>query len=233
MRAALFLMSRLIDFAPSPAATLAAPVARGLCPVAAERRPFHLRGHSMTIETWTPERVEQLCSCLVTGLTCSQIAAEIGVSRNAVIGKIHRLGLSPGRPPGGAARSCPPRARHPRAPDQRQRLRLMWSDGAPAADPETSLCPRRQRPALLAFRPRSRQMPLAARRPSQRAISHSAATPPPTAFPTAPAMPVWPIAHRRGAALSQRGGVSAAQAAWTTRSITPAAGHCRSAAPGR
>ena len=45
-----------------------------------------------------PARVEQLRSCVVTGLTCSQIAAEIGVSRNAVIGKIHRLGLASGRP---------------------------------------------------------------------------------------------------------------------------------------
>jgi GcrA cell cycle regulator len=88
----------------------------------------------MTLETWTPERVEQLRSCVVTGLTCSQIAAQIGVSRNAVIGKIHRLGLSPGRPPGGAARSCPPRARHPRAASHRRVLRLMWSEGAPVAE---------------------------------------------------------------------------------------------------
>ncbi len=92
----------------------------------------------MTIETWTPERVEQLRSFIVTGLTCSQIAAQIGVTRNAVIGKIHRLGLSPARPAGGAARSCPPRARQPRAASQRKLLRLMWSDGAPAADAEAA-----------------------------------------------------------------------------------------------
>jgi len=87
----------------------------------------------MTSETWTPERVEQLRSCVITGLTCSQIAAQIGVSRNAVIGKLHRLGLSSGRPPGGAARTCPPRVARPRAPSQRRLLRLMWSNGAPAA----------------------------------------------------------------------------------------------------
>lgn len=68
----------------------------------------------MTIATWTPERVEQLRTFVVTGLSCSQIAAEIGVSRNAVIGKIHRLGLAPGRPAGTPARACPPRARRPR-----------------------------------------------------------------------------------------------------------------------
>ncbi|MGB7097953.1 MAG: GcrA family cell cycle regulator, partial [Xanthobacteraceae bacterium] len=69
-----------------------------------------------TTTTWTPERVEQLRSFVVSGLTCSQIAAEIGVTRNAVIGKIHRLGLSPERPAAAPApaRSCPQRARQPR-----------------------------------------------------------------------------------------------------------------------
>jgi len=55
--------------------------------------------------TWTPWRVQQLQSCVTAGLTCSQIAAEIGVTRNAVIGKIHRLGLSTGgRKPSALAR---------------------------------------------------------------------------------------------------------------------------------
>lgn len=44
--------------------------------------------------TWTSERVEQLKGCIGAGLSCSQIAAEIGVTRNAVIGKMNRLGLS-------------------------------------------------------------------------------------------------------------------------------------------
>lgn len=94
------------------------------------------RGHTMSVATtnspWTAERIEQLRHCVVTGLTCSEIAAEIGVSRNAVIGKIHRLGLSTGRPAGAPARSCPPRARRPRAPSQRQLLRLVClADGEP------------------------------------------------------------------------------------------------------
>ncbi|MPZ40902.1 MAG: GcrA-like regulator [Rhizobiales bacterium] len=50
--------------------------------------------------TWTTERVQQLRSYVTAGFTCSQIADEIGVTRNAVIGKIHRLGLSPGGRPG-------------------------------------------------------------------------------------------------------------------------------------
>jgi len=44
---------------------------------------------------WTDERVEMLKSLWADGLSASQIAAELGgVSRNAVIGKVHRLGLS-------------------------------------------------------------------------------------------------------------------------------------------
>lgn len=45
--------------------------------------------------TWTDERVEQLRKLWSEGLSASQIATEIGgVTRNAVIGKVHRLGLS-------------------------------------------------------------------------------------------------------------------------------------------
>jgi GcrA cell cycle regulator len=86
----------------------------------------------MSIETWTAERIEQLRHCVVSGLTCSQIAAEIGVTRNAVIGKIHRLGLSPARPAGVPARSCPPRVRRPRASAHSRLLHLIYSD-APRA----------------------------------------------------------------------------------------------------
>ena len=82
----------------------------------------------MTTETWTPERLEQLRNYAGSGLSSSQIAAEIGVTRNAVIGKLHRLGLAPGRPAaGGPARSCPPRARRPRPSPQREFLRLMFA----------------------------------------------------------------------------------------------------------
>jgi len=44
---------------------------------------------------WTDERVELLKKLWQDGLSASQIAAELGgVTRNAVIGKVHRLGLS-------------------------------------------------------------------------------------------------------------------------------------------
>ncbi|HEV7257365.1 MAG TPA: GcrA family cell cycle regulator [Bosea sp. (in: a-proteobacteria)] len=56
---------------------------------------------------WTEERVELLKKLWSDGLSASQIAAELGnVTRNAVIGKVHRLGLS-GRAKNPAAASTP------------------------------------------------------------------------------------------------------------------------------
>jgi len=44
--------------------------------------------------TWTTERIELLKNRFEAGLSCRQIAADIGVSRNAVIGKLSRLNLT-------------------------------------------------------------------------------------------------------------------------------------------
>ena len=44
---------------------------------------------------WTPDRVEILTTMWMEGKSASLIAKELGdVTRNAVIGKVHRLGLS-------------------------------------------------------------------------------------------------------------------------------------------
>ncbi|MFG5383051.1 GcrA family cell cycle regulator [Yoonia sp. R2-816] len=54
--------------------------------------------------SWTDERVETLKKMWGEGQSASQIAKELGgVTRNAVIGKVHRLGLSNRAGSGGAA----------------------------------------------------------------------------------------------------------------------------------
>ena len=60
--------------------------------------------------SWTDERVELLQKLWNQGLSASQIAAELGhgVTRNAVIGKVHRLGLS------GRAKAPMPQVQRPR-----------------------------------------------------------------------------------------------------------------------
>jgi len=49
----------------------------------------------MTQANWSDDRVEQLKTLWTEGLSASQIARALGgVTRNAVIGKVHRLGLA-------------------------------------------------------------------------------------------------------------------------------------------
>ena len=43
---------------------------------------------------WTAEVIETLAALQAEGLSASQIGARLGCSRNAVIGKLHRLGLN-------------------------------------------------------------------------------------------------------------------------------------------
>jgi len=70
--------------------------------------------------TWTDERIETLARLWRDGASASAIARRLGVTRNAVIGKVHRLGLggraTPARPGSRAARppEGEPRASRPR-----------------------------------------------------------------------------------------------------------------------
>ena len=75
---------------------------------------------------WTDERVEKLKKLWSEGLSASQIAAQLGgVSRNAVIGKVHRLSL-PGRAKAGGSTATvrtPKRTTSaPRAPNYASRV---------------------------------------------------------------------------------------------------------------
>jgi GcrA cell cycle regulator len=93
--------------------------------------------------SWTEDRVELLKKLWQDGLSASQIAGQLGgVTRNAVIGKVHRLGLS------GRAKSpsnASPRPRKPRISNG-MRPRPQYRGNAAlqldySADPEYDLDP--------------------------------------------------------------------------------------------
>ena len=90
---------------------------------------------------WTDERIDLLKKLWEEGLTASQIAEELGeVSRNAVIGKAHRLGLK--------ARPSPVKANEPEknvesAPDKTD----APAQDEPAAKPETETTEAEEKPA--------------------------------------------------------------------------------------
>ncbi|WP_309622642.1 GcrA family cell cycle regulator [Novosphingobium sp.] len=91
--------------------------------------------------SWTDERIEKLTKMWEGGSTASQIADELGgVSRNAVIGKAHRLGLkarpSPVKPNEREAAAPAPKAAKAAAPRP-----------APAPRPAAPAAPRGAAPA--------------------------------------------------------------------------------------
>lgn len=84
--------------------------------------------------SWTDERVELMRKLWLEGLSASQIAAELsnGITRNAVIGKVHRLGLS-GRAKAPKQAALPPRAPStPRQPRAAKPPRAWAAGGRPA-----------------------------------------------------------------------------------------------------
>jgi GcrA cell cycle regulator len=72
--------------------------------------------------TWTTERLERLKNGFEAGLTCREIAVDIGVSRNAVIGKLSRLSLT--REQSGDARA--PARKDPKGPRREPRPRQQY-----------------------------------------------------------------------------------------------------------
>lgn len=94
--------------------------------------------------SWTDERIEKLTKMWEGGSTASQIAEELGgVSRNAVIGKAHRLGLkarpSPVKPnekePAPAPAPKAAKAEAPPKPAPAPRAEPVRAEAAPAAAP--------------------------------------------------------------------------------------------------
>jgi GcrA cell cycle regulator len=91
--------------------------------------------------TWTTERIALLKNLISAGLTCAQIAQEIGVSRNAVIGKLNRLGLSRSRTSPGIAPGRRDTRNNHNMGTKRRVLRALWAPAhvAPAEAPGDSI----------------------------------------------------------------------------------------------
>jgi GcrA cell cycle regulator len=123
--------------------------------------------------SWTDERIETLRGLWEKGLTASQIADKLGsVSRNAVIGKAHRLGLK--------ARPSPVKGDSDGTP--RETVKKAAAPAAPKPKPETAA------PEAAATQPR----------PAAEAKASPAAAPavPKPAMPVRAAMPAAPVKPR-------------------------------------
>jgi GcrA cell cycle regulator len=97
-----------------------------------------------TVNSWTDERLEQLRGLWDKGLSISQIGEQLGVSRNAIAGKAHRMGL-PKRPSpiakGAAEKKVPVAPEMPErdVPLRLELRRLEWSRSKccwPSGDPK-------------------------------------------------------------------------------------------------
>ncbi len=102
--------------------------------------------------SWTDERVEQLRAMWSEGMSASQIAKQLGgVTRNAVIGKVHRLGLSNRSPSGKPVEEAPKPAEKPAAkPAARSRAEKPAPEAPVQAAPE---------PAAEAPKPEEKPLP--------------------------------------------------------------------------
>jgi GcrA cell cycle regulator len=97
--------------------------------------------------TWTDDRVETLKHCWKDGFSASQIAEKLGkVTRNAVIGKVHRLGLagrrnSSRRGTSSRSRASRPAQRTPARRHQHGNGRLGCKSHFPAVRERTPILP--------------------------------------------------------------------------------------------
>ena len=81
---------------------------------------------------WTPEQVELLSKLWTEGLTTSEIGLRLGVSKNAVVGKAHRLSLvARPSPIKRNENSKPPQPKQPTLPPGKA---CCWPIGDPKKD---------------------------------------------------------------------------------------------------
>ncbi len=102
--------------------------------------------------SWTDERVELLKKMWSEGQSASQIAKELGgVTRNAVIGKVHRLGLS-NRSAGSASTTAAKSTREKPAKPAAKAKTGSKAEAAPAPEKKPAPTPQR-RPIIPAGQP--------------------------------------------------------------------------------
>ncbi len=86
--------------------------------------------------SWSDERVEKLKKMWAEGQSASQIAKELGgVTRNAVIGKVHRLGLSNRNGSGAGGAETPAKARSAAKPRSKAATVEKTAPPEPAPEP--------------------------------------------------------------------------------------------------
>jgi GcrA cell cycle regulator len=127
---------------------------------------------------WTDERIEQLRQMWQAGMTASQIAEALtGVSRNAVIGKAHRLGLE-SRP-------------SPVKPGDNSASSSSASSASTGAEPAAAPVPAATHASAATEAPRPTPAPTpVAPAPTQQANDSASAAPAIPADPLAPPPPV-------------------------------------------
>lgn len=92
--------------------------------------------------SWTDERVELLKKMWGEGQSASQIAKELGgVTRNAVIGKVHRLGLS-NRAASASSSAASAAAKSEAKPAAAEKPAAPAAAAAPKAEPKAKPSPR-------------------------------------------------------------------------------------------
>lgn len=88
-----------------------------------------------TPNEWTPERISALIALWEEGLTTSVIGDRLGITKNAVVGKVHRLGLPKRQSP---IRKTPEKAVKPRGEviklDKLSAGMCCWPDGEPGTE---------------------------------------------------------------------------------------------------
>lgn len=80
----------------------------------------------MTASAWTDDRVGRLKTLWIEGYSAEQIARALanGITRNAVLGKVHRMGLSAGRSGGSTRAPTTPGPRPSPTPSDRPVARV-------------------------------------------------------------------------------------------------------------